>query len=54
MTVNIAIHPSFTPCEVNIAEFADLSAIVSIYNQAIPYHRSTDKITQVSVEDRKA
>jgi L-amino acid N-acyltransferase YncA len=43
--------PSLT---VQIAELADLPAIVSIYNQAVPTHRSTANTTLVTVEGRTA
>jgi L-amino acid N-acyltransferase YncA len=50
----MAMSPSSIPCDVHIADLADLPAIVSIYNQAIPSHRSTANITPVTVEGRKA
>jgi len=45
-----------TPGKINFrtAELTDLSAIVEIYNQAVPTHRSTANTTPVTVEGRKA
>jgi L-amino acid N-acyltransferase YncA len=40
--------------QVRIAEMADLPAIVAIYNQAVPTHRSTANTTTYTVEGRKA
>jgi phosphinothricin acetyltransferase len=42
-----------TPLSISIAELADLPAIVSIYNQAVPTHRSTANITPVTVKGRR-
>jgi len=39
---------------IRIAELDDLPAIVEIYNQAVPTHRSTANTTPVTVEGRKA
>ncbi|MEW5959356.1 MAG: N-acetyltransferase family protein [Chloroflexota bacterium] len=38
---------------IRIAELTDLPAIVAIYNQAVPSHRSTANTTLVTVENRK-
>ena len=40
--------------QVRVAEMADLPAIVAIYNQAVPTHRSTANTTPYTVEGRKA
>jgi len=38
---------------IRIAEITDLPAIVAIYNQAVPSHRSTANTALVTVENRK-
>jgi phosphinothricin acetyltransferase len=47
---------SLTPSKIDFrtAELVDLPAIVEIYNQAVPSHRSTANTTPVTVERRKA
>ena len=39
--------------KIRIAEFDDLLAIVEIYNQAIPSHKSTARTEPVTVDERK-
>jgi L-amino acid N-acyltransferase YncA len=39
---------------IRIAQISDLPAIVAIYNQAVPTHRSTANTTPVTVKGRKA
>ncbi|MBI5950465.1 MAG: N-acetyltransferase [Chloroflexi bacterium] len=52
-TKNVISAP---PGKINFrtAELVDLPAIVEIYNQAVPTHRSTANTTPVTVEGRKA
>jgi phosphinothricin acetyltransferase len=50
---NIKSNSSGEIC-IRIAEFDDLPAIVEIYNQAVPTHRSTANTTPVTVEGRTA
>jgi L-amino acid N-acyltransferase YncA len=40
--------------QIRVAELKDLPAIVAIYNQAVPTHRSTARTTPVTLEERKA
>jgi len=51
---NITPTPTAREVHIRIAEFADLPAIVTIYNQAVPTHRSTANTAPVTVEGRKA
>jgi phosphinothricin acetyltransferase len=46
--------PSNFIITIRIANLPDLQAIVAIYNQAIPTHRSTANVTPVTVEARKS
>lgn len=39
--------------KIRVAKIEDLTAIVAIYNQAVPTHRSTANTTPVTVEARK-
>ncbi len=47
---------SLTPSKIDFrtAELVDLPAIVEIYNQAVPSHRSTANTTPVTIEGRKS
>lgn len=51
---NITHPTSVHKMHVRVATFDDLPAIVEIYNQAVPTHRSTANTTLVTVEGRKA
>lgn len=46
--------PAREPIQIRTAERADLSSIVTIYNQAVPTHLSTANTTPYTVEGRKA
>ena len=38
--------------DIRYAKEADLTAIINIYNQSIPYHMSTADIKPITVESR--
>jgi L-amino acid N-acyltransferase YncA len=48
------IPPSVSIPTIRIANIKDLPAIVAIYNQAVPTHRSTANTSPVTVDGRKA
>ena len=54
MEMNKSPVPQDPELQIRIASLADLPAIVAIYNQAVPTHRSTANTTPVTVEGRRA